>query len=199
VSISLFSVARPHKPPPNDPNWRDFVTYCGDTVTASWNTSLATSVSISPPVTNAALPTSGSANTTALRSTTYTLTAQGPHGPVTASASIQVQGAPTITSLTSPDVKGFDPVPSNAPVHFSWTTENANRCTITIARKDGIPSPHPTGVSQDVPTNGTFQYPAADGIWNLTLTAYGPVAGSEDTKNITWTVGTRRNPWEFPV
>ncbi|MEO8034661.1 MAG: hypothetical protein ABI837_09530, partial [Acidobacteriota bacterium] len=137
----------------------------GQTSTLVWNTSNATIVSIDNGVGLQAL--SGSVAVHPTLTTTYTLTASGPGGTVSAQASVTVSVGPSIAFAASPEIVGPGRVST-----LAWSTTNAT--TVTIDNGVGT---KPTTGSVNVAPFATTTY---------TLTASGP--GGTSTAHTTVTV-----------
>jgi hypothetical protein len=102
----------------------------GQQSTLTWTIENATSASISPAVGNVDAR-SGSVSVSPTQTTTYTLTATGPTGTLTAQQIVQVtaqpQGAPQIVRFEANPVT-IQPGQNST---LSWSTNNADRVTIT--------------------------------------------------------------------
>ena len=100
------------------------------TTTISWSTSNATSVAVSGPgLSSAATSSSQTVAGLAAGSHTYTLTAQGPGGPITRTATFAVSAAP-------PTVAGSIAASPNATAEpgattISWSTSNATAVAVS--------------------------------------------------------------------
>jgi phospholipase C len=141
----------------------------GQSVTLSWSTTNATSMTITPAVGTAAVP-SGTATVTPTETTTYTALATGPGGTATATATVTVNGVPSppaVSLSVSPN-----PVTPGQKAKLTWTTSNAAGLTITGVQNAALPSG-----SADVSAETTTTY---------TATATGP--GGTSTALVTLTV-----------
>lgn len=97
----------------------------GQTVTLTWETLNADSVTIAP---GGPQPANGTVDVTPLQTTTYTLTAAGPGGQASASLTV------TITAMGDPVITRLDATPSTvaagSPSTLSWETDNATHVII---------------------------------------------------------------------
>ncbi len=84
--------------------------------------------------------------------TTYTLTCQGGGGPVSASATVTVGGAPPAVSITAFTATPASAAPSATGPTLAWTSEGATACTI-----DGAAAP-PSGSRQMDPIEHTTTF-----------------------------------------
>jgi hypothetical protein len=125
----------------------------GQASTLIWSTTNATSVSIDNGV--GSQPVSGSTTVHPAVTTTYTLTANGPGGTMTGSATVTVTSGPGITFTAAPAFIG-----SGQSSILTWSTTNATSVSID----NGIGS-KPTSGSTGVSPSSTTTY---------TLTATGP-------------------------
>jgi len=154
------------------------VPHNGGTVTLTWATRYATSVSIDNGVGNVAL--NGSKNVFVSSTVTYTLTAVGAGGNDTCTVTITV-GTPPVTHVATCDSFTADRynVPYNGGnVVLSWATTNATSVSID----NGVGNVSVDG-SKNVFVNSTVTF---------TLTAVG--TGGNDTCTVTITKGTAQAP-----
>ncbi len=145
----------------------------GQTVTLTWATTNATSVSITPSV-GQATSTSGSATITPTTTTTYTIVATGAGGSAQATTTITVTTpAPTVTiSADSTNVT------IGSSVNLTWSSTNATSVTITPSISA---SALPVSGTQPVTVSATTTYTivatgsggTAQGA--VTITAIAPV------------------------
>jgi len=135
----------------------------GQSSQLTWIVQGATSVSIQPGIGNVAL--TGSTTVTPAQTTTYTLTAVGPSGTVTASATVTVGGA----TAGTPQIIRFEASPLNIQPGqqstLSWTTTGATSVSIS-------------GVGSVTPNGSTTVSPAQTTVYTLT-------ASSSDGKSVT--------------
>lgn len=139
----------------------------GGTSQLSWTTTNATSVSIDNGV--GAKPVSGTANVSPPGTTTYTLTATGPGGTITKTATVTVLQPPSVTFSASPAT-----IKQGQSATLIWTTQNATNVSID----NGVGSQPLSGSISVSPTHST----------TYTLTATGP--GGTSTQQATVVVGT---------
>ena len=148
----------------------------GQSSTLTWIVQGATSVNIQPGIGNVAL--TGSTTVSPAATTTYTLTATGPNGNVTASATVTVGGVVT----GNPQIIRFEASPlSIAPGQqstLSWTTTGATNVSIS-----GVGTVTPNGSTTVSPTQTT----------TYTLTA-ASADGKSVTAPVTVTVTTGTVP-----
>src|SRR5262245_4113749 len=146
----------------------------GDSVTLTWSTQNATSVSISPDPGVGKLPLAGSASVKPTQSTTYTITATGAGGQTAQSLTINIaqSGPPTVTLTASPLA-----IIAGQFTDLSWSSTNATSITIT-----------PTVLSEDqttVPLSGT-KHVSLTQTTTYTATVSGP--GGNASAKVTITV-----------
>ena len=144
----------------------------GAFTTLAWQTTNATSVTISPATPgedNQQLPLSGSTTAVPKTTTTYTLTATGPGGTATATVAVTVtQPVPTLTLKVTPTS-----IIAGQKATLSWTATNATSVSID----NGVGNVGATTGTQDVTPTTTTTY---------TATATGP--GGSITQSVTVTV-----------
>ncbi len=147
----------------------------GTSSTLTWTTTDAVSVAISGV---SILPsTNGSAVVSPIVTTTYTLTATGPGGTATTSATVIVEAGP-------PSIDSFAATPTTVPPGGSatlrWTTSNATSVSLS-------------GVAAALPVNGSFRvFPTT--TMTYTLTAIGPGGSRTATTVVTINQGTTPPP-----
>jgi hypothetical protein len=143
----------------------------------SWSTSNASSVSVSGPGLNSSAG-SGTQNVSGLSAGThtYTLTAQGPGGPITRTATFTVNSAPAAVS----GAISASPTTATAPgaTTISWSTANASSVFVS---GPGLASTAASG-TQNVTG-------LAAGTHTFTLTAQGSGGPITRTANVTVTAG----------
>lgn len=148
----------------------------GQTTTLTWIVQGATSVSINNGVGNVA--NSGSTQVTPSATTTYTLTATGPAGSITASATVTVGEG----GVGNPQILRFEANPLSIQpgqqTTLSWTTTGAN--TVSIS-----------GVGAVTPNGSTSVSPTQTTTYTLTATS---TDGRSVTSPITITVATGNIP-----
>ena len=148
----------------------------GQTATLTWIVQGASGVSINNGVGNVA--NSGSTQVSPTATTTYTLTATGPTGPITATAIVTVGAG----GVGNPQIVRFEANPLNIQPGqqstLSWTTNGAN--TVSIS---GVGSVTPNGSTTVSPTQTT--------TYTLTATS---ADGKSVTAPITVTVATGNIP-----
>ncbi len=173
----------PYTPPPT-PATCNYLTasptslpYGGGTVTLSWSTSNATSVSITS---IGSVGTSGSSNVSVTSNTTFTLTAVGAGGNASCTASVTVSPPPQTPAATCDSFTADrNTVPYNGGnVVLTWTTTNATSVSID----NGVGNVSADG-SKNVFVNSTVTF---------TLTAVG--AGGNDTCTVTITKSAAEAP-----
>ena len=132
----------------------------GQSSTLSWTVANATGASIQPTVGSVDAHT-GSVAVSPTQTTTYTLTATGPGGPVTQTVTVQVGAAPA----GNPQILRFAASPiSIAPggqSTLSWTTTGAT--TVTISGVGSVTANGSTTVSPAQTTTYTLTATSADG------------------------------------
>jgi hypothetical protein len=137
----------------------------GQNSTLSWSISNATGASIAPEV-GSVDPKTGSVSVTPSQTTTYTLTATGPGGPVTQSVTVTVGAA----AAGNPQVLRFAASPVNiSPGQqstLSWTTSGATQVTIS-----GLGSQPLNGSATVSPAQTTSYTLTATSSDNKTVTA----------------------------
>jgi hypothetical protein len=149
--------------------------------TISWSTSNATSVSVSGNgVSSTAASGSQAVGGLSAGTYTYTLTAQGPGGPITQSATFTVSaaGGGNVTgSITA------SPTTATAPgaTTVSWSTSNATSVSVSG-----------NGVSSTAASGSQYVSGLAAGTYTYTLTAQGP--GGPITQSATFTVSASGGP-----
>jgi hypothetical protein len=143
--------------------------------TVSWSTSNATSISVSGNGVNSSAA-NGSQYVSGLSagSYTYTLTAQGPGGPITRTATF------TVSTAAQPNVNGsisVSPTSSNTPgaTTVSWSTSNASSVSVSG-----------NGVNSLAGNGSQYVSGLAAGSYTYTLTAQG--SGGPITRTTTFTV-----------
>lgn len=144
----------------------------GSFVTLSWNTTGASSISFTPPVTQEdqtlALP-QGSVSVPVQQTTTFVATVTGAGGTATASLQVQVVPQPTLIFNASPSC-------IQAGQTSTLTFEAKNATAVTIVDQNGVQYPV-TGTSGSIPVTPTSQttYTAtatgSSGANNVTATA----------------------------
>jgi OmpA family/PEGA domain len=136
-------------------------TGCGQSATLNWKASNAVNASISS-IGN--VPVAGDRTVDPTQTTTYELSAKGPGGEVTRTATIDVNTEPTAAlTLSQPEVRYHkigDKVVEDESTTLSWSTSNGTKVTIrplgTVAASgrqtiEPVPSQTATGpVNQDV-------------------------------------------------
>jgi phospholipase C len=144
----------------------------GQSVTLTWTTTNATAFTISPAVSQSALPTSGSQAISPTATTTYTATATGAGGSVTAQVTITVTATanPTIQFSASPTS-----ITAGGSSTLTWTTTNATAVNID------------NGVGASLPANGTATVTPSATI-TYTATATGAAGTTPATATATVTV-----------
>lgn len=136
----------------------------GQKVTLNWQTTNATSVTITAKagsstrtLTTSSQP-AGSVSDSPTKTTTYTATAQGNHGttaPQTATVQVVGPAAPTVTQFTASPMF----VSAGQSTTLTWATTNATSITITPAISlTEDTGPLPTSGSFVVPVNATTTY-----------------------------------------
>lgn len=151
----------------------------GSSVTLTWATSNATSVSITN--VSGTLATSGSTTVNPTATTTYTLTATGAGGTASMSVTVTVNpNAPTVSLTASPN-----PVRAGALLTLNWTTTNTtSSSTITfnppIPLAEGTTSlPLPSGSdSFFAPPNATSPLQPTTVTYTATVTGTGGTSGT---------------------
>lgn len=141
----------------------------GELVTLTWYTQNATSVTISPNVSEDAPELSGKATVAPTETTTYTITAKGANGTATKSVTITVKTVPPTIQLTATP----DAIISGESSSLQWSSTNATEITID----NGVGSVQPPSGKVDVSPTATTTY---------TATAKGP--GGTQTASATVTV-----------
>jgi phospholipase C len=135
----------------------------------TWATTNATSVTISPAIQIedvSTLPVNYTAPVSPLQTTTYTITATGPGGTVTASTTITVnQVAPTVNLTLTPTT-----IQSGQSSTLTWSTGHASALTIVDGAGHSIPVSSPASGSVTVNPTATTTYTA-------TVTGYAATAG----------------------
>lgn len=132
----------------------------GQSVTLTWKSSNASSVSIDPSISSTALPLSGSAKVTPAKTTTYQMTATGVGGSASSTATVTVTAAPppapTVTLSTSQAT-----VSSGGTVTLTWASSNATSVSI-----------NPAVGTATLPLSGSAPVvPAATTTYTITATA----------------------------
>ena len=147
----------------------------GNSVTLSWQTTNATSVSIDQGIGSVSVDGSKNYTTTTAGPITFTLTAVnsvgGTLGTTTAQVSIQVVNPPTIDSFSI----NPNPVNQDTTTTLSWTTTDANTVSINQGVGTGLSSDGSVDVIATVPSSGAGSFPGAPTYGNgyriYTLTA----------------------------
>jgi uncharacterized cupredoxin-like copper-binding protein len=149
----------------------------GQSTTLSWSIQNATAANISPTVGNVD-PRTGSVSVSPSQTTTYTLTATGPTGNVTATQIVTVGAA----AAGNPQIIRFEANPvtiqPNQSSTLSWTTTGAT--TVSIS-----------GVGNVTPNGSTTVSPTATTTYTLTAT-------SSDGKSVTAPVQVVVAPSQVP-
>ena len=139
----------------------------GASATLTWNTTGAESVSIDPGI--GTVDANGSVSVSPADTTTYTITASGPGGTTTDTATIKVIWPPTVTISADPDS-----ILLGESATLSWSSTNADSCTI----EPGI------GV---VATSGSMTVsPTATTTYTITATGSGGTATAQATVTVTY-------------
>ena len=173
----------------------------GQSVTLTWASTNATSVTISPSISSTALPLSGSQQVTINADTTFTATATGPGG-TTAPKSVSVTvstAKPTVTLTSSATA-----VTAGGLVTLTWATTNATSITInpSIGGDDQTALALSGNATVAIATNTTFTATAtgaggtATATVTITATAAAPTLtlsatptsiGPGETSTLSWT------------
>lgn len=130
----------------------------GQSVTLTWTSTNASSVSIDPSIGTTAVPLSGSASVSPAATTTYSLTATGAGGATTSAATVSVTApspppAPTVTLTAAPSI-----ITTGGTATLTWTSSNAT--SVSIAPSVG---------TAPLPLNGTAPItPAASTTYTIT-------------------------------
>ena len=147
---------------------------CGQSTQLNWKSGNAVAVSITDLGNVSAI---GDRSVTPTKTTAYQLTAKGPGGDVTQTATVDVNGNPVVTlSASQPEVhfhKVGDKIVQDDPVTLNWSANNADHVTIT-----SLGSESTTG-SQTVrpqPTQTTTG--PVNEVVNYTLTASNACGGT---------------------
>jgi len=167
--------------------------------TLQWNTTGATSVSISPALPaedNQALALSGNAVVVPQTTTTYTATATGPGGTASATATVTVTQPPATISFSAMP----DSIIAGQPSTLSWTATNATALSIDNGVGTGA---LPTGSAKVYPTTDTTYTATVTGKDGKAITAMARVTvqqqlavtlsvnpdaiGAGQTSTLTWT------------
>jgi hypothetical protein len=145
----------------------------GDPVTLSWSTVDSSGQSIDHGV--GAVQPSGSVVVQPGQSQTYTMTATGPGGPVTAAVPVTVVNQPRIIGTSPPNGTRLE---TGDWVNIGWTTQGCARCHLTVTDGGQV-------FDGDVEPNGNFGATSEDELWwTVTLTGYGPFAGSDPVQAV---------------
>ena len=147
----------------------------GQSVTLTWATTNATSFTVSPAISQSAMPTSGTQTVSPTATTTYTATATGAGGSVTAKVTVTVTAAvnqPTITFSASPTS-----ITAGGSSTLTWATTNATSVNID------------NGVGAALPANGTATVTPSATV-TYTATAIGATGTTPATATATVTVTT---------
>ena len=148
----------------------------GQSSTLSWTISNATGASISPNV-GSVDPHTGSVSVSPTQTTTYTLTANGPGGPVTQSLTVQVGAA----APGNPQILRFAASPATitkgGSSTLSWTTSGATQVNIS----SGVGSVALNGSTTVSPTQTTSYTLTATDSAGKTVTAVVTVTVSAGT------------------
>jgi phospholipase C len=130
----------------------------GQSVVLTWNSTNATSISIAPGISAAALPLSGSASVTPGSTTTYTITATGTGGAVSSAVTVTVSPppAPTVTLVAAPTT-----ITTGGTATLTWTSSNASSVSID-----------PSVGTAPLPLSGSASItPAATTTYTITATS----------------------------
>jgi hypothetical protein len=105
---------------------------CGQSTELNWNSADAVAVNITD---LGNVPATGDRSVTPMNTTTYQLTAKGPGGDVTQSATVNVDTQPVATLSASEQEIHYhkigDKVVQDDPVTLNWSASNADKVTIT--------------------------------------------------------------------
>lgn len=142
--------------------------------TLSWNTDNADTCTIDNGI--GVVPNNGTISVSPTETTIYTLTATGPGGTATETVTVAVT-SPAPTVIFSADPAG---ITTGASSTLSWTTTNADTCTID----NGIGS---------VAVNGSVSVSSAE-TTTYTLTATGPGGTTAETVTISVTAAVEPQP-----
>ncbi len=143
----------------------------GQSVTLTWTTTNATSFTVSPAISQSALPTSGSQAVSPKATTAYTATATGAGGSATAIVTITVTATanPTIQFSASPTS-----ITAGGSSTLTWTTTNATSVSID------------NGVGAALPANGTATVtPSATTTYTATATGAAGTTPATATATVT--------------
>jgi phospholipase C len=135
----------------------------GGLATITWSTQNATSVSISPQITEETPGLSGTATVSPLSTTTYTLTATGAGGSKTATVTVTISTPPPTITLTAAPASILPGQSST----LQWNSTNAT--TVTVDNNIGSVA-LPSGTTTVTPTTTTTYTATATGAGG-TLTA----------------------------
>jgi phospholipase C len=128
----------------------------GQSVVLTWKSTNATSVSLDPSISAAALPSSGSASVTPATTTTYKMTATGVGGSATSSVTVNVTAAPpappspAVTLTVTPTT-----ITTGGSATLAWTSSNATSVSIDPAV---APAPLPLNGSVSITPAATITY-----------------------------------------
>ena len=147
----------------------------GETVTLTWRTTNATSVTISG--ISGGLSLDGSTTVRPSRTTTYTLTARGSGRTVTRSVTVTVSGTGTVTGLVNSFTANPTTIAEGNSAVLEWTTTGAESLTITGGEAIDTSS-IPAGNAVVAPTTTT----------TYTLTATGESGTPPVVRTVTITV-----------
>ena len=143
----------------------------GAAVTLSWDTSSASSSTLSWDRGTQEGAAQGSFTDHLPATTTYTLTASGVGEPVQAQLTVTVQ---------TPQILSFGASPGNAtkgaPVTLTWETLHADECTLTFHPQAGPESP-PVNVSPN--SSGYVEHPLISGVYHLQAVGEGRTVSSD--------------------
>ena len=131
----------------------------GETVTLTWRTTNATSVTISG--ISGGLSLDGSTTVRPSRTTTYTLTARGSGRSVTRSVTVTVSGTGTVTGLVNSFTANPTTIAEGNSAVLEWTTTGAESLTITGGE---------TIDTSDIPAGNAVVAPTTTTTYTLTAT-----------------------------
>ena len=131
----------------------------GQSVTLMWQTSNATSVSITPSVSPSALGLTDHVLVTPQQTTTYVLTATGPGGSATQSVTVTVTTQPPQVAFSASSTS----ITAGQPITLSWQTSNATSVGIV-----------PSISSSVLPVTGSISGVTPQQTTTYVLTATGP-------------------------
>ena len=170
----------------------------GQFSTLTWQSTAATSVTISPEIEQEdgqQLPLSGNLAVVPKQTTTYTMTATGPGGTATATATVTVQQpVPTVTLSASPNS-----IIGGQKSTLSWSAQNATKLTIDNGIGDVAVPSGTKDVTPTATTTYTITATGAGGTANatatvtvqqqlgITLTAKPTSIAAGQSSTLTWT------------